>query len=272
MRRTMRGCRRFSSHSHEPRDTDMSKRRCRHFDPREAGAVVSLRSDRGVATSGGVVDSWTSTAGSVVANGSGTARPAFSASSSSFGGFPAFTFDGVDDLLDMTATAGAVTQNKANAHGFAVVLDNNPSGGTAAHPVILLGTGLGVTRFRIDTRFGSVSGVHSIGRRLDVDSASISSPVTLGSDARIVESKADWASGVHAPINNGISGATAAYSSGSGSTSNTASAISFLGSDNSISFSPSTLTQITVFNTAIPPALAARVRHCAARAFHTPCS
>ena len=31
----------------------MSKRRCRHFDPREAGAAISLRSDRGVVTSGG---------------------------------------------------------------------------------------------------------------------------------------------------------------------------------------------------------------------------
>ena len=251
----------------------MSKRRCRHFDPREAGAAISLRADRGVATSGGVVDSWTSSDPTpVVATSSGSARPTFVASSSSFGGFPALEFDGSDDLLNMTATAGAVTQNKSNAHGFAVVLDNNPTGGSAAHPLFLFSSGLGVTRFRADTRFGSVGGAHSIGRRLDADSVSISSPVTLGSGVRIVESKADWASGFHVPINNGVVGASAAYSSGSGNTSNTASTFAALGFDGGANFSPSTLTQITVFNTAIPDALAARVRHCSARTFLIPCA
>jgi len=262
---------RSSSCSHEQTRT-MSKRRCRHFDPREAGAAISLRADRGVATSGGVVDSWTSTAGSVVANGSGTARPAFTASSSSFGGFPALEFDGVNDALDMTATAGAVTQNKSNAHGFCVVLDNNPTGGRPAHPCFFFSNNISASRFRVDTRFGSVTGAHSIGRRLDADSASISSPVTLGSGARIVESKADWSSGVHAPINNGVAGSSASYSSGSGNTSNTASGLCYIGWDSGLEFSPSTFSQITVFNTAIPPALAARVRHNSARAFHIACS
>jgi hypothetical protein len=39
-----------------------------------------------------------------------------------------------------------------------------------------------------------------------------------------------------------------------------------------LDFFPGPITQVTVFNTAIDAALAARVRHCSARTFLIPCS
>jgi hypothetical protein len=251
----------------------MSKRRCRHFDPREAGAAISLRSDRGVSTTGSHVDSWTSTAGSVVANGSGSSRPQFSASSSSFGGFPALTFDGTNDTLSMTSTAAATFQNVGHGRIFAVAEDTNPTGGTIDHTIACWSqAGGGNTRFRIDTRRTAVAGLRSLSRRTDgsVLATTAASGTSVG--VNVVDCLADWSGNALSVFLNGIQGVATTFSAGAGLTSNTASANVALGTDFFGTFFVGKITQITAFNTAIDLALAARIRHCSARTFLIPCS
>ena len=251
----------------------MTKRRCRHFDPREAGAAISLRSDRGVSTTGSHVDSWTSTAGSVVANGSGSSRPQFSASSSSFGGFPALEFDGSNDLLTMSAGALSIFQNVSAGRVMVVCVDTNSSGGTGTHTVTTWTTGASLARARIDTRFASSTGLASLARRLDADTISNSGPLTPVNVPIIADSHMNWSGNQNTISRNGVAAASVAFSSGAGSTSNTASTFALVGATGSLlDFFPGPITQVTVFNTAIDAALAARVRHCSARTFLIPCS
>lgn len=251
----------------------MTKRRCRHFDPREAGAAISLRSDRGVVTSGGFVDSWTSTAGSVVANGSGTARPAFVASDANFGGFPSFTFDGTNDLLTMSAGALSVFQNVGRGRIFAVCHDTNSTGGTGTHTVATWTTAVNNARARIDTRLSSSAGLISFARRLDADSISNSGPLTPVNVPIIADSNLDWSGNQNTISRNGVAATAVAFSSGAGSTSNTASTFASIGETGfGLGFFPGPITQVTVFNTAIDAALAARVRHAAAYAFNFACA
>ena len=254
----------------------MSKRRCRHFDPREAGAAISLRADRGVARTGSAVDSWTSSDSTpVVATSSGSARPTFAASSSSFGGFPALTFDGTDDYLDATATAAGIFNSKSTGRIFAACNDTNQSGGDAGHVVALFTNNTGLFRASVMSRVLSTAGYHSAGRRIDSDTTTISGNAGGSGQVAIAESAADWSSGTHNSVFNGLSGSAASYPSGSGSTSATNSfqvLIGASGNPPTANRFPGQIAQITVFNTAIDAALAARVRHCAARLVHTACS
>jgi hypothetical protein len=251
----------------------MSKRRCRHFDPREAGAAISLRADRGVATTGSAVDSWTSSDPTpVVATSSGSARPTFVASSSSFGGFPALEFDGSDDWMDMASTAAGIARNRTQGWIFVSLLDRDPTGGSTIHPVVWFTDSNTIApKFTNYTRVNADNGSISYGLRLDGASFTNTQITPYGSGTKVVETEANWGANYHAAWLNGQRSSTVTYSSGAGSTSNTDSLFARIGEGAGF-LSPSTITQITVFNTAIPPALAARVRHCAARAFHTPCS
>jgi hypothetical protein len=271
MRRVMLVSKRSSSCSHEQTRT-MTKRRCRHFDPREAGAAISLRADRGVATTGSAVDSWTSSDPTpVVATSSGSARPTFVASSSSFGGFPALEFDGSDDVMSVTATAAGIARNRTQGWIFVSILDRNPTGGSSNHPTFVAEASIALPRFTNYTRVGSDNGSISYGMRLDT-TFSNTQITPYGSGTKVVETEANWGSNYHAAWMNGLRSSTVAYPGGGGSTANTDSLGVRIGNDGATGFSPSTFTQITVFNTAIPPALAARVRHNSARTFHIACS
>ena len=249
----------------------MTKRRCRHFDPREAGAAISLRSDRGVVTSGGFVDSWASTVGGVVANGSGTQRPAFSASSSSFGGFPALTFDGSNDVLDLSTTASALFQNVGQGIVLSVCQDTNSGGGASFHPILLANTPANLGRVRLDSMASGTPGYVSRGRRLDSDLQTPSGIIGSGSGVVVAEGEFQWVSNFHRAANNGVFGTSATFSSGAGNTSNTAGGV-FIGGDTSGNRFPGPIVQVTAFNTAIDLALAARVRQAAAYAFNFACS
>jgi hypothetical protein len=251
------------------------KRRCRHFDPREAGAAISLRADRGVATTGSAVDSWTSSDPTpVVATSSGSARPTFVASSSSFGGFPAMTIS-VTQGFNLVVTAAAVFNNKSYGHTFISARNDNPTGGNARHSFLFLSGAGGVTRHRILLRDTSVEGLRGTVRRLDGDSTRNTALLGSTGTPSLFELVTDWASNQAFVVSNGVAGSVQTYSSGAGSTSATDSSVAVV---NGAAFPPAademaaTFTQITVFNTAIPDALAARVRHNSARAFHIACS
>ena len=176
-------------------------------------------------------------------------------------------FDGVNDSMSMLATAAGIARNKTQGWIFAAVLDRNPTGGAIVHVCVWFTVGTSDSaRFAIYTRAFGDNGAVSYGRRTDADSDSIAKTTPYGSGVKIVETEANWGSNYQAVWMNGARSATAAYSSGAGSTSNTDSLFARIGEGAGLA-NPSTLAAATVFNTAIDLALAARVRHCSARAF-----
>jgi len=246
----------------------MTKRRCRHFDPREAGAAISLRSDRGVVTSGGVVDSWTSTAGSVVANGSGTQRPAFVASDANFGGFPALTFDAINDTMTLTGYSPA-------SASFRCLVVCRPMSNIAVQPESTTGTA-GITGQRyvlFDYQPGAGSALClSSGQNATAiyeHSASHFPPrrvVSQAVNSAVIEAVCD-SNQLGIVINGSASPLIG------GSTDTPIIAPRYIGDwTNTYPAPNSTVCMVITFNTAIDLALAARVRHAAAYAFNLACS
>jgi hypothetical protein len=177
--------------------------------------------------------------------------------------------------FNLVVTAAAVFNNKSYGHTFISARNDNPTGGKARHSFLFFSGAGGVTRHRILLRDTSVEGLRGTVRRLDGDSTQ--STALLGSTGTpgLFELVTHWASNQAFVVSNGVAGSVQTYSSGAGSTSATDSNIAAI---NGAGFPPSfdemaaTFSQITVFNTAIPDALAARVRHCSARTFLIACS
>jgi hypothetical protein len=173
--------------------------------------------------------------------------------------------------MDMASTAAGIARNRTQGWIFASILDRNPTGGSNVHATVwFTAAPSDLPRFTNYTRVGSDNGSISYGMRLD-DHFSNTQITPYGSGTKVVETEANWGSNYHAAWMNGLRSSTVAYPGGGGSTANTDSLHARIGGDIT-DRSPSTFSQITVFNTAIPDALAARVRHNSARTFHTPCS
>lgn len=235
----------------------------------EAGAPVDLRANSGINATGSAVNSWTS-AGSAtaVATASGTERPTLVAGG--INGRDALEFDGVNDLMDMTATAAEVFQNRSYGRTFTVLTAVLTSGFVnIAHSWTVNGSTN--NRAALWTKNTTTFGLAAAGRRLDSDTGNVSPLNGDATNPTLAEAVFDWVSNNAFLVRDGVSGSGSGFSSGGGSTSNTASTGVRIGSNES----PATNNQyrgriaaVAAFNVNLGAALFARIRHNYARAYN----
>lgn len=224
-------------------------RRVRHLNPANCGAVVVLDGRFGV--SGSPVSTWTGRTGtSVNATQSGTLRPTMG----TLNGVPALVFDGVDDYMSVSDLT--LYQNKAYGRMLAVAVDAS----TGAPTQHFLVTNRSFSRFTLQTR-DTTSGVSVSARRTDADSRAFTTPSGTVTVPHIAEGEANWSGNSLRHAYNGVFSASVTFSSGGGSTSNTAVDVAQIGGNTSGSYAPVTIGAVVQWNATAAEALFRRVRH-----------
>jgi hypothetical protein len=176
---------------------------------------------------------------------------------------PALVFDGVDDVLTMSAGALSVFQNVWQGRVMAVGLTD--AAGDSGHYVAFFGTGTGaLTAVRIGflSRLSSVATVTAIQRRTDADSGVVAGSVGVTTSAFLGEAVANWTGNAATGACNGVVGTPVAYSSGGGVTSNTPSQSALIGWNNAAGANrlDGTVAAVVATNQAWSTALANLVR------------
>jgi len=250
--------------------------RHRHFNARDCDAALCLDA-RFIAglSDGNAVSTWSDRSRNAAdATQTGANRPEYKKSIQ--GGQPVVRFDGTDDFFPMTTPLAAVFQNKGRGIVIATVQDRTPTAGRAQHFVFSTSIGTSTATFRatLNTRDGAADRFRSVARRLDADSGANS---TLTSDANwhILGAENNWTNNINTLRVDFTSRSTSTYSSGGGSTSNTASLNVEIGSANnnaSNNAAPIDLGQLVVLNTATTESLVKRLHHAAAFAFKLSCN
>ena len=251
--------------------------RNRHFNARDCDAALCLdaRFINGL-SDGSAVSTWSdrsrNAADAVQSNA--TNQPEYKTSIQ--GGQPIVRFDGTDDFFPMTTPLADVFKNKDYGIVIATAKDRNPTGGAASHFLFYSTTTSSTgARLLLNTRFASSNIFQSRCRRLDSDSVSNATVSPNDSNWHILTSEQEWSNNINRLRIEFTSLATATYSSGGGSTSNTASANVEIGSgynNTAINASPIDLGQIVILNIAITESLVKRLHHAAAFSFKIACN
>jgi len=139
------------------------------------------------------------------------------------------SFDGTDDKL-VPSSSSDIFRNQQYGTMFAVCRDTNHTNGVN-HSVYYISTSASSTRFALFTRVSSFGYFSAGGRRLDGDSF-VYSGIASSNSRVLLTGLAKWAENSLVISVNGTAGTPIAYSSGAGSTSNTASNVVVIGGDN----------------------------------------
>lgn len=217
----------------------MGTRRHRHFNPAFAGAqtVFDAKKITGLSNSGSI-STWSGSVGTAYSAstwvGGGFTAPIYCNSDNGINGNPAIAFNGSNQTI--TTNAVAQFRNKTSGDIFCVIVDTNSTGGDTGHfPVAwLCGGGSGFVRASIASRRSSIAGIVGVSSRLDATGANSSTGVVgTPSNPTIAQSTFDWANNKMVAYANGVSGTSGSWTEGSGSTSNTDSALSLIGTASS---------------------------------------
>jgi hypothetical protein len=250
--------------------------RQRHFNARDCDAALCLdaRFITGL-SDGNAVSTWSDRSRNAAdATQTGANRPEYKEAIQ--GGQPVVRFDGTDDFFPMTTPLSAVFRNKSYGIVIATAKDRNPTGGRQSHFVFFSTTPSSTAaRVLLDTRIAGSNIFESRCRRLDADSPSLASVSPNDSNWHILASEQEWSNNTNRLRIEFTSRATATYSSGGGSTSNTASANVEIGSGfntTAQNAAPIDLGQLVVLNTATTESLVKRLHHAAAFSFKIACN
>lgn len=243
-------------------------RRARHINQKHAGAGVVLDARRLSGLSdGNSVTTWDDESGNSwnAGQSSSTLKPVYKVNVQ--GGQPGVLFDGVDDIMNITAAGAlAYTQNKGYVNIFAVARDTDPSNARTPHGIIAFTGGTGNTRVGLFARLTTVAGVQTGARRLDADSLVSSASAGVTTSFFVGRSEARFSNGTIRAARNGVATATAALS-GSSNTSNTASTLINVGQ-----FLVGHLCCVFVINLDLSAPLAKRLQHSLGFSFKVQCS
>jgi hypothetical protein len=250
--------------------------RQRHFNARDCDAALCLdaRFITGL-SDGNAVSTWSDRSRNAAdATQTGANRPEYKEAIQ--GGQPVVRFDGTNDFFPMTTPLADVFRNKGYGIVIAIAKDRNPTGGNAQHYLwnAARGNDLSV-RSSLSTRRTSLNRFDSGARRLDNDGfvAAFLSP--SDSNWHIFAAEHEWSNNVNRLRVEFTSRDTSTYSSGGGSTSDTASNSVTIGRGDfgtATTNSPTDLGQLVVLNTATTESLVKRLHHAAAYSFKIACN
>jgi hypothetical protein len=251
--------------------------RQRHFNARDCDAALCLdaRFITGL-SDGNAVSTWSDRSRNAAdATQTGANRPEYKEAIQ--GGQPVVRFDGTDDFFPMTTPLADVFRNKSYGIVVATAKDRTPTAGRAQHFIFgaSIGSAAGTVRSVLRTRRTGNNDFQSQARRLDADSGSSAALSPSDANWHIFAAEHDWTSNINRLRVEFTSRATATYSSGGGSTSNTASANVEIGSSNNgptTNAAPIDLGQLVVLNTATTESLVKRLHHAAAFSFKIACN
>jgi hypothetical protein len=250
--------------------------RQRHFNARDCDAALCLdaRFITGL-SDGSAVSTWSDRSRNAAdATQTGANRPEYKEAIQ--GGQPVVRFDGTDDFFPMTTPLAAVCQNKGYSIVVATAKDRAPTAGRSQHYIFYSSTNnSGSARFTLSARDVGGNRFRSLSRRLDADSGSLAALSPSDANWHIFAAENEWANNVNRLRVEFTSRATATYSSGGGSTSNTASANVEIGSGNngpSTNAAPIDLAQLVVLNASTTESLVKRLHHAAAFSFKIACN
>jgi hypothetical protein len=250
--------------------------RHRHFNARDCEAALCLdaRFISGLSDAD-PVSTWSDRSrNGADATQTSTNRPQYKATIQ--GGQPVVRFDGTDDFFPMTTPLAAVFQNKGYGIVIATAQDRTPTAGSPQHYSFYASTTSGsFIRCGLSTRDNGGNRFRSLSRRLDADSASAAALSPSDANWHIFAAECDWTNNVNRLRVEFTSRATATYSSGGGSTSNTASAnieIGSGGNNSGTNAAPIDLGQLVVLNAPTTESLVKRLHHAAAYSFKISCN
>lgn len=193
------------------------------------------------------------------------------------GGQPVVRFDGTDDFYPMTTPLAETFKNKVYGLVLATARDQNPTGGNAQHYIFIHSNSSDARNIRaaFSTRDNGGNRFRSGARRLDADTFSSAQNSASDANWHIFASEMDWFNNINRLRIDYLQSATAAYSSGAGSTSNTNSLNTTIGRGRETVnefAAPVDLAQLVLINAPASAAIVKRLHHAASYSFKIACS
>jgi hypothetical protein len=210
--------------------------------PWDIAGVVSVRianqrawnsiSPNVAATNGQTVRRWGDLVNSYSAdNATSVQQPLFR--STGQGSYPTVEFDGTDDVLALSGSELDVYRDKGACYAFIGFRATTPTSGNPEQAILYIATGVSNSRLLYHARFGGANNFGFLTRRLDTDS---SAQLTYANDSNYHVHGAEllFSSGSFRLRIDGTQVGSGNYASGSGSSSNTASAAASIGNNGNV--------------------------------------
>jgi hypothetical protein len=159
------------------------------------------------------------------------------------------TFGGPGVGMNGVSTMADIFRNKSYGYVWAVAQDTNPTGGDGIHQLLFVsrGNNASASRLSITTRY--TTNIFSVGgRRLDADGFVSTSISPNSSNIFLLDARFQWADNSISFFVNDSSASTVAFSSGAGSTENTASLAVYLGFLNGFNPFPGPIKEVIIVN------------------------